>query len=112
MVLCGHFSGREAEARGEERPCGGAPADLCVKGPVRGGVPAELCVKGLVPEIFAETFFVDIYRWSWRLDPSTGGNLRGRQGLLESARVAQTSPVYVKMFFTFWARDFRFSSGF
>ena len=36
------------------RPCGGVPAELCVKGPVRGGVPAELCVKGLVPEILAD----------------------------------------------------------
>ena len=60
MVLCGHFSGREAEARGEERPCGGAPADLCVKGPVRGGVPAELCVKGLVRPKFSPKRFSSI----------------------------------------------------
>ena len=81
------------------RPCGGVPAELCVKGPVRGGVPAELCVKGLVPEILAQTFFVDISWWFSRLDLPTGGNLRGRRRLLESARVAPPLP-YMSNFFS------------
>ena len=78
---------------------GGVPAELCVKGPVRGGVPAELCVKGLVPEILAETFFVDISWWFPRLDLPTGENSRVRRRLLESARVAPLLPIAKKISF-------------
>ena len=74
------------------RPCGGVPAELCVKGPVRGGVPAELCVKGPVPEYFGRNVFRRYLVVVFAPGPADGGNLRGRRRLLESARVAHPPP--------------------
>ena len=95
------------------RPCGGVPAELCVKGLVRGGVPAELCVKGPVPEISAAKVFRPYLLVVSSPGPADGGKFEGQTSATRiRARCAPPPPQLSKNFAILGDMIFEKTSGF